>query len=399
MQPIGDLTFPDSLVYFSSMKIHEYQAKEIFARYNIPVPREKLATNPEQALQASEEIGLPVVIKAQVQVGGRGKAGGIKLAKTPQEVRELSQEILSMEIKGIKVKKVLISEAVDIFQEVYLGITIDRRINSPVLMASEAGGVEIEEVAKKTPEKIIKESINPLIGLGAYQARRVGFRIFKDPKPVFQFTGIAKNLSSIFFDLDSSLVEINPLVITKDGRLLALDAKILFDDSGLYRHPDIENLRDLTEEERKEYEAKKLGLSYIKLTGGVGCIVNGAGLAMATMDLIKRYGGEPANFLDVGGSSSPEKMINAIKILLSDKHVRSIFINIFGGITRCDDVAQGLLEASKSIGIHLPAVIRLTGTNEDKAKEMLKGSNFIPVDTMAQGAKKAIELAEKGRGG
>jgi len=380
------------------MKIHEYQAKEIFKGYRIPVPRERLATNPEDALEASEEIGLPVVIKAQVQVGGRGKAGGIKLAKTPQEVKELSQKILSMEIKGIRVRKVLVSEAVDIAQEIYLGITVDRRINSPVLMASEAGGVDIEEIAKRTPEKIVKEPIDPLIGLGSYQVRRVGFKIFKDPKLVFQFTDIARNLSSIFFDLDCSLVEINPLVTTKDGRLLALDAKTLFDDSALYRHPEIEKLRDLTEEERKEYEAKRLGLSYIKLTGSVGCIVNGAGLAMATMDLIKRYGGEPANFLDVGGSSSPEKMINAIRILLSDKHVKSIFINIFGGITRCDDVAQGLLEASKSIGIHLPVVIRLTGTNEDKAKEMLKGSSFIPVDTMAQGAKRAIELAKRGGG-
>lgn len=374
------------------MKIHEYQAKEIFAKYKIPVPREKLATTPEEALEVSSEIGLPAVIKAQVQVGGRGKAGGIKLSKTPEEVKEFSKKILSMEIKGVRVEKVLVSEAVDITQEVYLGITVDRRINSPVLMASAAGGVEIEEVAKQTPEKIIKEEIDPLIRLGSYQARRMGFKIYQDPKLVFQFTEIAQELSSIFFDLDASLAEINPLVTTKDGKLLALDAKILFDDSGLYRHPDIEKLRDLTEEEKREYEAKKFGLSYIKLTGSVGCVVNGAGLAMATMDLIKRFGGEPANFLDIGGSSSPEKMLNALRILLSDKHVKSIFINIFGGITRCDDVAEGLLETSKSTGIHLPVVIRLTGTNEDRAKKILKESNFIPVDTMAEGAKRAIEL-------
>jgi succinyl-CoA synthetase beta subunit len=374
------------------MKIHEYQAKEIFAKYGIPVPVEQLALNPEQAVKAAETIGLPVMVKAQVLVGGRGKAGGVKKADTLEEVKTKAAAILGMNIKGVLVKKVLLYKARDIAQEFYLGITVDRRNRCPVMMVSAAGGVEIEEVARQSPELIHKLAIDPIIGLRSFEARNLGFEIIPDAKMALSFAGIAVRLARLFFDLDCSIAEINPLVITKEHEMIALDAKLVFDDNGLERHPELESLRDLAPDEEKEHEAKELGFSYIKLTGTVGCIVNGAGLAMATMDLIKRYGGEPANFLDIGGSSSPEKMANAMRILLEDKNVKSILINIFGGITRCDDVAQGLLDVTAKVKIEQPIVVRLTGTNEERARELLAGSHLVAARTMAEGVEKAIAL-------
>jgi succinyl-CoA synthetase beta subunit len=375
-----------------SMKIHEYQAKEIFRRYGIPVPKERLARTPEEAVRASEEVGLPVVVKAQVLVGGRGKAGGIRKADSRDEVKAAASQLLKMELKGVKVESLLVSQAVEIEKEVFLSITVDRRNREPVMIASEAGGVEIEVVAAQHPEAIHKASIDPLLGLLPYQARELGFGVL--PERVDEFSKIAQALARMFFELDSSLVEINPLVKIRDGGLLALDAKIVFDDSGIIRHPELEALRRVGPDETRELEAQRLGLSYIKLSGDIGCVVNGAGLAMATMDLVKRYGGEPANFLDIGGSSSPEKMRNAMRILLSDPDVRAVFVNIFGGITRCDDVAQGLLQATRELKLKLPMVVRLTGTNEDRAMELLKGSNITPVKEMAEGVKKAIEMVK-----
>lgn len=376
------------------MKVYEYQAKEIFKRYGIPVPEERLATTPEGAVEAAKEIGVPVVVKAQVLVGGRGKAGGIRRAETLSEVEAAARRILGMELKGVKVERVLVSQAVQVHQEAYLGITVDRQARQPVLLASSAGGVEIEEVASRSPGQIFKEPIDPLLGLLPYQARRVGFSIL--PDQASRCAEVALSLARIFFELDCSLAEINPLVIS-DHDLLALDAKLVFDDSGLARHPELEALRVVGPDEAEEFEANKLGLSYIKLSGDIGCVVNGAGLAMATMDLVKRYGGEPANFLDIGGSSSPEKMCNAMRILLSDRRVRAVFVNIFGGITRCDDVAEGLIRSIRELSIELPVVVRLTGTNEARARELLKGSNLILVGDMAEGARRVIGIV-KGEG-
>jgi len=375
------------------MKIHEYQAKEIFAAFGIPVPRERVASKPAEAASLARELGMPVVIKAQVLVGGRGKAGGVKKVEKPDEVETVAGSILGMEIKGLKVTKVLVSECVDIRGEAYVGIIIDRASRAPVLMASAAGGVEIEEVAKATPEKILKTAIDPAAGLLGFQARNVGMALYGDAKLAREFAGIAQKLYRIFIQKDCSLIEINPLVKLGSGSLLALDAKINFDDNADFRHKEWEEMRDLSAEEPTEVEAKAAGLTYIKLSGNVGCVVNGAGLAMATMDLIKRYGGEPANFLDVGGSSSPEKMVTAMRIILSDPNVKTILINIFGGITRCDDIATGLLQAQKVADIKVPLVARLTGTNAEKAREILKGSAVTPADTMADAVKKAVAFA------
>lgn len=377
------------------MKIHEYQAKVIFAEYGIPVGKEKVASTPEQAKSVAAEIGLPVVIKAQVKVGGRGKAGGIKVVEKIEDVSNVANQILQMSIKGMPVEKVLIAQAIPVANEYYLGITIDRASQKPVLLASAAGGVDIEEVARTTPKKIIKQAIEPSLGLLSFQARNLGFKLFGDAKFANEFSRIALKLGKIFFDKDCSLAEINPLVTTKDGKLIALDAKILFDDNGLFLHPELEALQDPASEEPNELKAKAAGLSYVKLEGNVGCVVNGAGLAMATMDLIKRFGGEPANFLDIGGSSSPEKMITAMNIILSDKNVKAILINIFGGITRCDDVANGLLEAIRGLPQAVPIVARLTGTNEAEARRILQGSDIAPAGTMAEAVKKAVELAQR----
>lgn len=387
------------------MKIHEYQAKEIFAAYGIPVPRERVASKPAEAPALARELGMPVVIKAQVLVGGRGKAGGVKKVNAPaggagsndearmSNVEEVAASILGMDIKGLKVNKVLVSECVDIKGEAYVGIIVDRATRAPVLMASSAGGVEIEEVAKATPEKILKVPIDPAAGLLGFQARNVGMALYGDAKLAREFAGIAQKLYRIFVQKDCSLIEINPLVKLGSGSLLALDAKINFDDNADFRHKEWEEMRDLSAEEPTEVEAKAAGLTYIKLAGNVGCVVNGAGLAMATMDLIKRYGGEPANFLDVGGSSSPEKMVTAMRIILSDANVKAILINIFGGITRCDDIATGLLHAQQRADIRVPLVARLTGTNAEKAREILKGSAVTPAETMADAVRKAVALA------
>jgi len=375
------------------MKIHEYQAKEIFVAYGIPVPRERVASKPAEAAALARELGMQVVIKAQVLVGGRGKAGGVKKVESPDQVEAVAGSILGMDIKGLKVNKVLVSECVDIKGETYVGIIVDRATRAPVLMASSAGGVEIEEVARTTPEKILKVPIDPAAGLLGFQARNVGMALYGDAKLARAFAGIAQKLYRIFVEKDCSLIEINPLVKLGDGSLLALDAKINFDDNADFRHKEWEEMRDLSAEEPTEVEAKAAGLTYIKLSGNVGCVVNGAGLAMATMDLIKRYGGEPANFLDVGGSSSPEKMVTAMRIILSDPNVKAILINIFGGITRCDDIATGLLQAQKQADIKVPLIARLTGTNAEKAREILKGSAVTPADTMADAVKKAVALA------
>ncbi len=375
------------------MKIHEYQAKEIFAKYGIPVPQGKVATTPEEAQTITSEIGKPVVIKSQVHVGGRGKAGGIKFAKTPDEAKEVASQILGMDIKGLTVEKVLVTEAIDIGSEAYLGVIVDRRTKKPVMMVSGAGGIDIEEVARETPEKIHKMGVDPMIGLLSHQARWLGFKIYEDKKIALKAASILQKLYASFIASDASLAEINPFVVTPSGEVWALDAKINIDDSGLYRRPEIEAMRDVPAGEMKELEAKQHGLSYIKLDGNIGCVVNGAGLAMATMDLIKHFGGEPANFLDIGGSSSPEKVTAAMGILLSDRNVRSIFFNIFGGITRCDDVAKGIVESLGKMDIKLPIAIRLAGTNEEEGRQILSKLNLVTVGTMAEGAKKAIELA------
>jgi succinyl-CoA synthetase beta subunit len=371
------------------MKIHEYQAKAIFSQFNIPIPKEKLCTTVEEVKQAFRKLG-KAAIKAQVLVGGRGKAGGIQLARSLEEANEAANRILGMEIKGLTVDKVLVSEAVDIANESYVGITTDRNTKSIVIMVSSEGGVEIEEVAKATPEKIAKMEVNPEIGLLDFQARNLAFNLFGDIKLVSKAASIIKNLYNCYIGTDASLAEINPLVVTADENLTALDAKINFDDNALYRHPKFEELRDPTEDEKKEIDAKSKGLSYIKLDGEIGCMVNGAGLAMATMDVIKLYGGKPANFLDVGGSSNPQKVIDAMTILLSDKNVKVVMINIFGGITRCDDIARGLLTAMEQIQINLPIVVRLTGTNEQQGQELLKDSDLIAASSMSDAAQKAI---------
>jgi len=377
------------------MKIHEYQAKEIFKRFGIPVPDGKVATTPEEAEKIANELGAPLVVKAQVHVGGRGKAGGVKLVKTPGEAKEAASKILGLDIKGLTVKKVLITKAIDIKDEAYIGYIVDRRSKKPLVMVSAAGGIDIEEVARETPEKIHKFVIDPFYGLLPHQAMELALKLYNDIKLVRKAADVILKLYKAFISVDASLSEINPFVVTPDGEIWAVDAKINIDDNALVRHPDIEEMRDVTEAEKKELDAKSKGLSYIKLDGNIGCVVNGAGLAMATMDLIKKYGGEPANFLDIGGSSSPEKVVNALNILISDKNVKSIFFNIFGGITRCDDVANGIVEALSKLTINLPIVIKLAGTNEDEAKKILSQTELITAASMADGAKKSIEIAGK----
>jgi len=372
------------------VKIHEYQAKEIFASYGIPTPKEKLATTPDEIKTHAKEIGLPVVVKAQVHVGGRGKAGGIKLATDESELEKATQ-ILGMRIKGIEVKKVLVAEAISIKGESYLGFIVDRSSQKIVAMASSEGGVEIEEVARRNPKAIQKLYIDPLLGIQPYQMRTLATFLYGDKGLIKSAIKITQALYQIMVEKDCSLIEINPLVRTEDGRLIALDAKINFDDNGLYRHPEIESLRDLEAEDRNEIDAREYGLSYVRLDGKIGCVVNGAGLAMATMDLVKHFGEEPANFLDIGGSSSPEKVKNALSILLRDENVKVILFNIFGGITRCDDVAQGILQARDELKIAHPIVVRLTGTNEAQARELLKESGLLFATGMEEAARLAIE--------
>lgn len=375
------------------MKIHEYQAKEILARYEIPVTKEILCYTVEEVQAAANQLGFPAVVKAQVLTGGRGKAGGVKLVRNADEATAAAGKILGMDIKGYIVEKVLVAQGVSFISEIYAGITIDRNTKSAVFMVSREGGVEIEEVAKENPDAILKFTIDPDLGMAPFLARKIAFALFDDLKLVNQAIDLFQKLYKVFVQTDASLVEINPLVITSDGKLLALDGKMNFDDNALFRQPYVHSLNEPTEDEKKEIDAKDKGLSYIRLDGTIGCMVNGAGLAMATMDMIKLYGGEPANFLDIGGSSNPQKVIDAMNLILSDKSVKVVMINIFGGITRCDDVAKGLIAALEQIKIKIPIVIRLSGTNSKEGLEILKSANLPTVETMSEAAQKAISLS------
>jgi succinyl-CoA synthetase beta subunit len=375
------------------MKIHEYQARNLFRKYGIPVPDGVVCHSVEEVEKNVPETDLLRVVKAQVHVGGRGKAGGVKLAKTKDEAVEKASQILGMDIKGLTVEKVLIADAVDIEKEFYVGLINDRNSKSVTLMASAEGGVEIEEVARVSPEKIIKLSIDPAMGLMDWQARKIALQLFNDPKEMRQAASILVKLYQLYVETDSSLAEINPLVLTPDKQVLAIDGKMNFDDNALFRQPAILKMREATEDEKKEIDANEKGLSYIKLDGNIGCMVNGAGLAMATMDMIKLYGGEPANFLDIGGSSSPQKVVEAMNILLSDTNVKAVMINIFGGITRCDDVARGLVTALKEINTDIPVVIRLSGTNAKEGLEIIREYGLPTVSTMSEAAQKAIDLS------
>jgi succinyl-CoA synthetase beta subunit len=379
------------------MKIHEYQAKEIFAAAGIPVPQGQAVSTVEEATQVAQRFGRPVMIKAQVHVGGRGKAGGVKYAENAEAARDLAQKILGMDIKGLTVKKVLVTEAAEIASESYVGIIIDRAQKRPVIMVSAAGGVDIEEVAAKTPEKIIKLAVDPVTGLKAYEARNLAMQLYSDFSLARQAADIIMKLYDVYWKVDASLVEINPLIATPEGKVIALDAKINIDDNGLYRQAQVAAMRDLDAEDPAEAEAREGDLSFVKLSGNIGCIVNGAGLAMATMDLVKHYGGDPANFLDIGGSSNPKKVLTAMRIILRDPNVKAILINIFGGITRCDDVANGIVMAFEQLKPQVPIVVRLTGTNEDKAKEILKKVNLESADTLDNVVKRAIMLAGEGK--
>ena len=377
------------------MKIHEYQARDLFRKYGIPVPEGVVCYTVKDVMENVPDTDRLRVIKAQVHVGGRGKAGGVKLAKTKAEAVEKADQILGMDIKGLTVEKVLVADAADIEKEFYVGLINDRNTKAVTLMVSAEGGVEIEEVARVSPEKIIKLSIDPTLGLMEWQARKIALKLFSDPKQMRQAASILMKLYRLYEDTDSTLAEINPLVLTPDKQLLALDGKMNFDDNALFRQPDILDMRDATEDEIKEIDGNEKGLSYIKLDGNIGCMVNGAGLAMATMDMIKLYGGEPANFLDIGGSSNPEKVVEAMNILLSDSNVKAVMINIFGGITRCDDVARGLVTALEEIKTEIPIVIRLSGTNAKEGLEIIREYGLPTVSTMSEAAQKAIELSQK----
>jgi succinyl-CoA synthetase beta subunit len=385
------------------MKIHEYQAKQILARYNVRIPRGEVAYTKEEARQAAERIGGTVVVKAQIHAGGRGKGGGVKVAKSADEAAEIAGRMIDMNLvtaqtgpEGRQVQKVLIEEGLDIRKELYLGIVIDRQVGKPVFMASASGGMDIEEVAAKTPELILKEHIEPGLGLQAFQARRLAFGLGLAPELINDAVQFMIALYKAFEDTDASLAEINPFLVTGDNKVYALDAKMNFDDNAQYRHKDIKELRDLNEEDPLEIEASKFGLNYIKLDGSVACMVNGAGLAMATMDIIKLAGGSPANFLDVGGGASAEQVKNAFRILLSDKNVKAVLINIFGGIMRCDVVASGVVEAAKAIGVKVPIVVRLEGTNVEQGQEILRSSglNFIVADGMKDAAQKVVAATQ-----
>lgn len=376
------------------MKIHEADARGIFAKHGMPVPPSRLVASAEAARETARELGCPVVVKAQVLVGGRGKAGGVKLASSPEEAAAKATAILGMDIKGITVEKVLVAKAVDIASEFYAGMVVDRRSRKPLMMVSPAGGIDIEEVARTTPEKILKVIIDPAWGILPFQMRRMTAFLSSDKEIAKKLGAILSALYRAFMGIDASLAEINPLVVTPAGEVWAIDAKINIDDSSLFRQKEAAALRDESSEDRGEVEAREAGLSFVKLEGSIGCIVNGAGLAMATMDMIKHYGGEPANFLDIGGSSSPDKVLTAMKIILRDRNVKSILINIFGGITRCDDVARGLIEARAQLGLGVPLVVRLIGTNEEAAREILAGTELIAASSMEDGVRKAIAAAK-----
>lgn len=384
------------------MNIHEYQGKEILRQYGVSVPNGKVAYTVDEAVEAAQSLGTNVVVvKAQIHAGGRGKAGGVKVAKNLEEARTYAEEILGKTLvthqtgsAGKEVKRLLIEEGCDIQKEYYVGLVLDRDSNSVVLIASEEGGTEIEEVAERTPEKIFKEYIDPVVGLSPYQARRIAFQINIPTKLVNKTVNLMLGLYKAFIEKDCSIVEINPLVVTGDGNVLALDAKLNFDDNALYRQTDVVQYRDLDEEDAKEIEASKYDLSYVSLDGNIGCMVNGAGLAMATMDIINYYQGSPANFLDVGGGATEEKVKEAFKIILSDRQVKGIFVNIFGGIMRCDVIATGVIAAARELGLDVPLVVRLEGTNVELGKKLLQesGLNIIAAESMADGAQKIVSL-------
>ena len=375
------------------MNIHEYQAREIFRSHGLPVPDSVLAESAEQAGEAAARFGGTVVIKAQVHAGGRGKAGGVKLASDPAEACEAAEAILGMEIKGLVVEKVLVAPAVEIATEAYVGIVMDRASQRSVMMVSPEGGVDIEEVAATKPEAIFKEAIDPRYGLMPHEATGLAYRLFSDPALAKQAARVLAGLWSAYEGTDATLAEVNPLVSTPEGEVLAIDAKMNIDDSALFRQPEIAAMRDEGAETPSERRAREAGLSYIKLDGDVGCCVNGAGLAMATMDLVKYYGGSPANFLDIGGSSNPEKVVAALGIITEDPSVRSILFNIFGGITRCDDVANGIVEATGRLDLDVPITIRLTGTNEKEGVKILEGAGFEADTDMDRAVQRAVEVA------
>ncbi len=384
------------------MKIHEYQAKRLLSQYGVKVPRNKVADNPHEAHEIAKEMGGVVAVKAQIHAGGRGKGGGVKIAQSPEEAEEAAGRILGSRLvtpqtgpSGSLVQRVLVEEGLDIRKEFYLGIIVDRSKGCPVLMASSEGGVEIEEVAARDPDLILKEAIDPTVGLCPYQTRRIGFGLGLDARSVRLASKFMEALYRAFRESDASLAEINPLVLTGDGEVVALDAKMTFDDNALFRHPEIRQCRDFAEEEPLEIQASRSGLSYIKLDGNVGCMVNGAGLAMATMDIIKLAGGNPANFLDVGGGANEQQVKNAFKILISDENVKAVLINIFGGIMRCDTVASGVVNAATETGIDMPIVVRLEGTNVEKGREILhnSGLSFTVAEGMADAAQKVVGLA------
>ncbi len=379
------------------MNIHEYQAKEIFRKYGIPIPPGEVATTPEEAESIARKFGTTVVVKAQVHAGGRGKAGGVKLAKTPSEAKSIAAQILKLTIKGLPVQKVLVTPAADIASEAYVGIIVDRASKRPLFIASPAGGIDIEEVAAKTPDKILRHAVDPRYGLQTFEAMQLAFFLYSDMKQVRAAAKILQQLYKAFFENGGSLAEINPLVTTPTGEIVALDAKMVIDDNELDRHPEIAALRDESAEDPSEVQARKANLTFIKLEGNVGCVVNGAGLAMATMDLVKYYGGEPANFLDIGGSSNPEKVVAALRIITSDPSVKAILFNIFGGITRTDDVANGIVTAIKQNPLKVPLVIRLTGTNEEIAVKILKENGLSAMTDMDEAVKKAVALATGGK--
>jgi len=386
------------------MKIHEYQAKELFQKFDVPIPRGKVAFSVEEAKSIAAELGtFPVMIKAQIHAGGRGKGGGVKLAKTASGVEEMAASILGMTLvthqtgpEGRLVRKLLVEEGLEIEKELYLGMLPDRSTAKVTLMASEAGGMDIEEVAAKTPEKIVKVQVDPLLGFEAFHARRLAFGLNLSPELVKLFIPMVTKLYQLFCDYDCSLVEINPLIITKDKKILALDAKVNFDDNAVFRHKDIQAYRDLDEEDPAEVEASKYNLNYIKMDGNIGNMVNGAGLAMATMDIIKLAGAEPANFLDVGGGASEEMVENGFRIILSDPRVKGVFINIFGGILRCDVLAQGVVGAAKKVDVKVPVVIRMEGTNVEKGRQILEasGMNLIVAQDLTDAAQKVATIAK-----
>ena len=389
------------------MKIHEYQAKAILAKFGVPVPRGEVVFKKEDSRAVAQRLGTPVVVvKAQIHAGGRGKAGGVKLAKSPDEAASLASSILGMTLvtpqtgpEGRVVRRLLIEEGLDIKREIYLSILVDRAVGAPVFMASSAGGMEIEEVAKEHPEAILRQIIRPETGFQPYHARKLAFGLGFSPELASVALPFMQSLYRAFVETDASLLEINPCVITGDGRLVALDAKVNFDDNALYRHPEFKDLRDLDEETPLEVEASKFKLNYIKLDGTVGCMVNGAGLAMATMDIIKLCGGSPANFLDVGGGASEEQVKNAFRILLSDPNVKGVFVNIFGGILRCDVLASGVVNAAKELKFKVPVVVRMQGTNVEQGQQILRdsGLNFTIASGMKDGAEKVVELAGAAR--